>query len=103
MSAKTAYKLMKNENGSNSTIWNPYPDSTVDLWNQNIVNEYIIAYELNSGLDYKLQDMLPEVCFYLQIFSLNNRLRLFLRSTFNFKPISLRMDWSYSQPVFVSD
>ena len=41
-----------------------YVDSSADLWDKNIVNgEYIIAYELNSGLDHKLQDMLPEVCF----------------------------------------
>ena len=41
-----------------------YVDSSADLWDTNIVNgEYIIAYELNSGLDHELQDMLPEVCF----------------------------------------
>ena len=41
-----------------------YVDSSADLWDKNIVNgEYIIAYELNYGLDHKLQYMLPEVCF----------------------------------------
>ena len=40
-----------------------YPDTSVDLWDKNIVNgEYIIAYELNSGLDHKIQDMIPKVC-----------------------------------------
>ena len=42
--------------------FNAYPDSSADLWDQNIVNgEYIIAYELNPGLDRKIHDMLPEV------------------------------------------
>ena len=63
VSAKTAHKLMTKENGSNSTVWNAYADSTAYLWDQNIINEYIIAYELNSGLDYTLQDMLPKVHF----------------------------------------
>ena len=41
-----------------------YPDTSVDLWDKNIVNgEYIIAYELNYGLDRKIQDMLPKVSF----------------------------------------
>ena len=41
-----------------------YPDSSVDLWDKNFVNgEYIIAYELNTGLDYTLQEMLPKVRF----------------------------------------
>ena len=44
--------------------FNAYPDSSADLWDQNIVNgEYIIAYELNYGLDRKIQDMLPKVSF----------------------------------------
>ena len=61
VSAKTAHKLMTKKNGSNSTVWNAYADSTAYLWDQNIINEYVIAYELNSGLDYTLQDMLPKV------------------------------------------
>ena len=41
-----------------------YTDSSVDLWDQNIVTgEYIIAYEISSGLDYKIQELLPKVCF----------------------------------------
>ena len=63
VSAKTAHKLMTKKNGSNSTVWNAYADSTAYLWDQNIINEYVIAYELNSGLDYTLQDMLPKVHF----------------------------------------
>ena len=61
VSAKTVHKLMTKNNGSKSTAWNAYVDSTAYLWDQNIKNEYIIAYELSSGLDYTLQDMLPKV------------------------------------------
>ena len=43
---------------------NAYTDSSVVLWDQNIVNgQYIIAYEINSRLDYKIQELLPKVCF----------------------------------------
>ena len=66
MSAKTAHKLMTKKNNSNSTVWNAYADSTAYLWDQNVINEYVIAYELNSGLDYTLQDMLPKVHFDLK-------------------------------------
>ena len=66
VSAKTAHKLMTKKNGSNSTVWNAYADSTAYLWDQNIINEYVIAYELNSGLDYTVQDMLPKVHFTLK-------------------------------------
>ena len=53
---------MKINDASNATIWNAYPDSEVDLWDQNVVNgEYVIAYELSPGLDRKLQNMLPKV------------------------------------------
>ena len=38
-----------------------YEDSSADLWDQNIAAQYIIAYELNPGLDRKIQDMLPNV------------------------------------------
>ena len=53
---------MKINDASNATIWNAYPDSEVDLWDQNVVNgEYVIAYELSPGLDRKLQNMLPKL------------------------------------------
>ena len=53
---------MKINDASNATIWNAYPHSKVDLWDQNVVNgEFIVAYELNPGLDRKLQKMLPKV------------------------------------------
>ena len=54
-----------NINGySNAAILNAFPDSRVDLWDQNVVNgKFVIAYELNPGLDHKLQDMLPKVNF----------------------------------------
>ena len=40
-----------------------YEDSSANIWDKNIAAQYIIAYELNSGLDRKLQDMLPNVRF----------------------------------------
>ena len=53
---------MKLNGDSNAAIWNAYPKSNVDLWDQNVVNgEFIIAYVVSPGLDYKLQDMLPKV------------------------------------------
>ena len=61
MSSKTAHKLMAHKDGSNATIWNAFPDSTIDLWDQNILIEYVIPYELDSRLHYTLQNMLPKV------------------------------------------
>ena len=62
VSGKTVHKLMKLNGDSNAAIWKAYPDSKVDLWDQNVVNgEFVIAYELSPGLDHKLQDMLPKV------------------------------------------
>ena len=47
---------------SNTAMWNAYSKSEVDLWVQNVVNgEYIIAYEINPGLDHKVQNLLPKV------------------------------------------
>ena len=47
-----------------SQVLRSYPDSKVDLWDQNVIKgEYVIAYELNPGLHPKLQSMLPKVCF----------------------------------------
>ena len=43
-----------------------YEDSSADLWDQNIAAQYIIAYELNPGLDRKIQDMLPNVSFEIE-------------------------------------
>ena len=52
---------------SNTAMWNAYPDSEVDLWDQNLVNrEFVIAYEINPGLDHKLQNMLPKVVFFIK-------------------------------------
>ena len=63
VSPKTSHKLITKKNGSNATVSNAYPDSTVDIWDQNIINEYVISYKFNSGLDYTLQNMLPQVRF----------------------------------------
>ena len=59
---------MKLSGDSNTAMWNAYLDSEVDLWDQNVVNgEFVIAYEINLGLDHKLQNMLPEVKFQSKI------------------------------------
>ena len=53
---------MKTSNDSNTDLWRAYPDSEVDLWNQNFVNgEYIIAYEFDPALHQKLKSLLPKV------------------------------------------
>ena len=62
VSEKTVHKLMKTSSGSNAAIWKAYPDSRVDLWDQNLVNgEYVIAFELNPGLGQSLKNLLPNV------------------------------------------
>ena len=63
VSARTVDTLMITSDDSNATLWKAYPDSRVDLWDQNFINgEYVIAYELDSGLHPKLQSLLPKVC-----------------------------------------
>ena len=53
---------MKTSNDSNPEIWKAYPESKVDIWDQNFVNgEYKVPYELNPNLDPKLKSMLPQV------------------------------------------
>ena len=66
MSRKTIPKLLKTSMDSNGGRLKAYPDSTVDLWDQNFVNgQYVIAYQINEWLDPDLIDMLPKVshCF----------------------------------------
>ena len=47
---------------SDADLWRAYTKSNIDLWNQTSINgKYIIAYEVNPGLDPKVQDMLPKV------------------------------------------
>ena len=61
---------MKSNNDSNAAIWRAYPDSQVDLWDQNFVNgEYIISYEFDPSLHQKLKTMLPNVSFRLRQFN----------------------------------
>ena len=63
MSEKTLHKFMEISSGSNTATWKAYPDSTVDLWDENLVKgEYVVAFELNHGLGQSLQNLLPEVC-----------------------------------------
>ena len=62
VSEKTMNKLMKTSYNSNSGLWRAYPDSQVDLWDQNFVNgEYVIAYEFKPGLHRDVQSLLPTV------------------------------------------
>ena len=65
VSARTIDKLMITSDDPNSALMShAFPDSTIQLWNQNFVNgEYIIAYEFNPGLHHKLHTMLPKVFF----------------------------------------
>ena len=73
-SEKTIPILMKTSNDSNA-IWRAYPDSKVDLWDQNFVNnEYVIAYEFNPSLHQKLKSMLPKVCFRFRPFACNKNM-----------------------------
>jgi len=66
VSGNTVHKFTKMSNDSNAAILKAYPDSKVDLWDQNLLNgEYVIAYEFSPGLDRKLQKMLPKVSFVL--------------------------------------
>ena len=64
VSARTVDTLMITSDNSNLGLMNrAFPDSTVQLWNQNPVNgKYVIAYELDPGLDHKLKIKLPKVC-----------------------------------------
>ena len=60
-------KFINTTSDSDAMTFNAYPvklwDSSVDLWDQNIADQYIIAYEINSGLAPKIQNMLPKVSF----------------------------------------
>ena len=42
---------MQTKDDLNASLLQAFPDSKVDLWDQNIVNgKYVIAYEMNPGL-----------------------------------------------------
>ena len=67
MSRKTIPKLLKTSMNSNGGRMKAFPDSTVDLWDQNFVNgEYVIAYEMDGNLDPDLIDMLPKVSLFFK-------------------------------------
>ena len=84
VSEKTVNKLMKTSSDSNTAIWNAYPDSKVDLWDQNLVNgEYVIAFELNPGLGQSLQNLLPQVCKKLNVSDYMVNLAWALRYDYN--------------------
>ena len=69
VSTRTVDKLMITSDDPNSAFLNrAFPDSTVQLWDQNPVNgEYVIAYEMDPGLHWKLKTMLPKVCFRVNV------------------------------------
>ena len=53
---------METNDELDSSLWRAYPDSKVDLWDQNFVNgKYVIAYEIDTDLHPMLQNMLPKV------------------------------------------
>ena len=53
---------METNDELDSTLWRAYPDSKVDLWDQNFVNDkYVIAYEIDTDLHPTLKNMLPKV------------------------------------------
>ena len=62
MSEYTFNKLIMTSDDSNSAIMKGYPMPEAELWDENFVNgEYVIAYELSSGLHRAVQSMLPKV------------------------------------------
>ena len=70
VSRKTVRKLININSDVDAGDVDAYSDSAIDLWNKNIVNgQYVIAYELNSGLDRVLQKMLPKVSFIFGLLS----------------------------------
>ena len=63
VSGRTIDTLMITSDDSNQGLNRAFQDSTVQLWNQNLVNgKYVIAYELVPGLDHELTALLPKVC-----------------------------------------
>ena len=47
---------------SNPDLVRAYPDTTVDLWDENIVNgKYVIAYTMSSKLSDEIKNILPTV------------------------------------------
>ena len=75
VSTRTVDKLMITSDDPNSAFLNrAFPDSTVQFWNQNPVNgEYVIAYEMDPGLHWKLKTMLPKVCFRVNVHDIHSR------------------------------
>ena len=62
MSENTFNKMIITSDDSNSAIMRGYPMPQAELWDENFVNgEYVIAYELSSGLHPDVQSMLPKV------------------------------------------
>ena len=74
---------MQTKDDLNASLLQAFPDSKVDLWDQNIVNgEYVIDYELDFSLHPDLQNMLPKVYF---IYRLNSGIfTIFELSELNF-------------------
>ena len=64
VSGRTVDTLMITSDDSNQRLNRAFQDSTVQLWNENLVNgKYVIAYELDPGLDDELKTLLPKVYF----------------------------------------
>ena len=64
VSRKSVQKLMNISNDVDAIFSKAFSDSTIDLWDQNIVNgQYVIAYKLDPGLDSLIKTTLPKVGF----------------------------------------
>ena len=64
VSGRTIDTLMITSDDSNQRLNRAFQDSTVQLWNENLVNgKYVIAYELDPELDDELKTLLPKVYF----------------------------------------
>ena len=63
VSGKTVRKLLKTTDYVNASDMKAYAvNLTVDLWDQNFVNgKYIVAFEINPGLDSNIKTKLPKV------------------------------------------
>ena len=93
VSEKTLHKLLKVRSDPNTAKWNAFPNSTVDIWDQNLVNEeYIIAFELNSGLGQSLQNLLPEVYNKADVWNINYHMIWIGEIQW------LRVDWIWKVP-----
>ena len=57
--------MIENSYDSNAEFMRAYPSPEAYFWDQNFVNDqYVIAYEMNYGLNQNVETMLPKVYLY---------------------------------------